>query len=114
MGAGSTMSKWRRLRDRSIKIDAWGTISESHHCIDCGLDTMPGTLNRAEAEASFLVHACGTVVSFVLIELVVLCRRYPTAMRSSLRCRSRCGTCRSNSDLSIRPRSFTSLRARGL
>jgi hypothetical protein len=38
------------------EIESWdlrGLISESHNCIDCGYDTHPGALNRAETEASY-------------------------------------------------------------
>jgi hypothetical protein len=42
------MSKWRRLQKPDL--DFKGTMSESHLCIDCGFDTAPGCLNRAEAE----------------------------------------------------------------
>ena len=42
------MSKWRRLQKTGL--DFRGTMSESFLCIDCGYDTAPGNLNRAEAE----------------------------------------------------------------
>jgi hypothetical protein len=42
------MSKWRRLQEPAV--DFKGTMSESYLCIDCGFDTHPGNLNRAEAE----------------------------------------------------------------
>jgi hypothetical protein len=47
------MSKWRRLQQRQRQRTDWsfdGGMSESHLCIDCGFDTAPGNLNRAEAE----------------------------------------------------------------
>jgi hypothetical protein len=47
------VSKWRRLQRRSLGErdgDFRGTMSESYLCIDCGFDTHPGNLNRAEAE----------------------------------------------------------------
>jgi hypothetical protein len=56
------MSKWKHLQRRPI--DTRGTISESKLCIDCGLDTMPGTLNRAEAEEHYLKHGNFGVVRF--------------------------------------------------
>jgi hypothetical protein len=42
------MSKWRRLQQPAV--DFRYSMSESHLCVDCGLDTHPGNLNRAEAE----------------------------------------------------------------
>ena len=42
------MSKWRRLRQRTPSFG--GAMSESYLCVDCGFDTHPGTLTRAEAE----------------------------------------------------------------
>ena len=41
------MSKWRRLRQ---PLNFRGTMSESYLCVDCGFDTAPGNLNRAESE----------------------------------------------------------------
>jgi hypothetical protein len=32
------------------RLDLKGLISESHCCVDCGFNTAPGVLNRAEAE----------------------------------------------------------------
>jgi hypothetical protein len=43
------MSKFRRLRQRH-DFDFKGTLSESYFCIDCGFDTLPNNLNRAESE----------------------------------------------------------------
>ena len=43
------MSKWRRLQKKPA-LDFKGTMSESHCCIDCGFNTSPGNLTRAEAE----------------------------------------------------------------
>jgi hypothetical protein len=43
------MSKWRRLQGNN-DLDFKGTWSESFLCVDCGFDTSPGNLNRAEAE----------------------------------------------------------------
>jgi hypothetical protein len=51
------MSKWKRLQQR--KLDMRGVYSESHHCIDCNVDTAPGWPNRAEAERS--LADCGGV-----------------------------------------------------
>ena len=42
------MSKWRRLQQSQPSLQ--GKMSESFLCIDCGFDTQPGCLNRAEAE----------------------------------------------------------------
>jgi hypothetical protein len=42
------MSKWRRLQQGIPSFK--NTMSESYLCVDCGFDTMPGNLNRAEAE----------------------------------------------------------------
>jgi hypothetical protein len=42
------MSKWRRLQQRIPSFK--NTMSESYLCVDCGFDTMPGNLYRAEAE----------------------------------------------------------------
>ena len=42
------MSKWRRLQKTAL--DFKGIMSESHLCIDCGFNTSPGNLGRAEAE----------------------------------------------------------------
>ena len=42
------MSKWRRVQQ---PVDFKNSnICESHHCIDCGVDTAPGCLNREQAE----------------------------------------------------------------
>jgi hypothetical protein len=35
------------------KIDARGKLPESWACIDCGVNTAPGALNRAELEQAF-------------------------------------------------------------
>jgi hypothetical protein len=43
------MGKFRRLQ-RGDDVDFRGTMSESYRCVDCGFDTHPGNLNRAEAE----------------------------------------------------------------
>jgi hypothetical protein len=42
------MSKWRRLRQPAL--DFRGTMSESYCCVDCGFNTSPENLTRAEAE----------------------------------------------------------------
>jgi hypothetical protein len=42
------MGKWRRLQQEQPNFKR--TMSESYLCVDCGYDTMPGNLNRAEAE----------------------------------------------------------------
>jgi hypothetical protein len=42
------MSKWRRLQQPIPSFK--GTWSESFLCVDCGFDTHPGNLGRAEAE----------------------------------------------------------------
>jgi hypothetical protein len=42
------MSKWRRLQKPIVSLK--GHVSESRLCIDCGFDTAPGNLNRAQAE----------------------------------------------------------------
>jgi hypothetical protein len=38
-------------------IDFKGHMSESHKCIDCGFDTAPGNLDRAEAEQAVAASA---------------------------------------------------------
>jgi hypothetical protein len=43
-----------RKRD-TLVTSAVGRVSESHLCIDCGVDTAPGTEGRKEIEASLLV-----------------------------------------------------------
>jgi hypothetical protein len=41
------------------EYDFWGTQSESHLCIDCGFNTAPGCLNRAEMERTAKEHGPG-------------------------------------------------------
>lgn len=43
------MSKWKRLQQRAV-LSFKGAMSESNLCIDCGFNTAPACLNRAEAE----------------------------------------------------------------
>lgn len=52
------MSKWRRLQKQE-PLNFKGTMSESYLCIDCGFDTSPGNLGRAEAEQRAAAQVAG-------------------------------------------------------
>jgi hypothetical protein len=46
------MSKWKHLQRRR-KISAKGVYPESWDCVDCGVNTAPGSATRAEIDAAF-------------------------------------------------------------
>jgi hypothetical protein len=54
--------KRARLKKRD-KLSFRGTISESHLCVDCGVNTFPGTKNRAEVEQICRAQKCAPSLS---------------------------------------------------
>src|SRR5262249_26488115 len=44
---------WKALDLEDQITDLTGIVSESHNCVDCGFNTHPGALNRAEMEKAF-------------------------------------------------------------
>jgi hypothetical protein len=53
-------SRWTALhvqpdKRETLFTSAVGRISESHLCVDCGVNTAPGAQNRKEAEISLLL-----------------------------------------------------------
>jgi hypothetical protein len=55
------VSKWRRLQERVPERQAkpgWAkdTTPESWCCVDCGVDTAPGNLGRAEMELEMAAY----------------------------------------------------------
>jgi hypothetical protein len=65
-------------------------IPVSWHCIDCGVNTAPGLLNRAEAEKAFAAHSDCRVEQTIDEKSEVYCVRKEVWAQTGLDCYSGC------------------------
>jgi hypothetical protein len=65
-------------------------IPESWHCIDCGVNTAPGLLNRAEAEKAFAAHSDRRIEQPIDESSEIYCVRKEVWAKTGLDCYGGC------------------------
>jgi hypothetical protein len=65
-------------------------IPESWHCVDCGVNTAPGLLNRTEAEKAFAAHSDCRIEQTIDEKSEIYCVRKEVWAKTGLDCYGGC------------------------